>query len=186
MSWFSRLFRSPKSPSPQETLTSIPVVKFDSLLVTKAVKDDIKKNMKLIPELNTSNFNQLYDIALESVSRGRNLHLLCKALKEIEGISDSRAAEITRSLHNKATSLINRERSKSIGIKHAVWMYSGAPCMLHPKSPTEAELRQDKAHSSANGKRYKIDKGLFLDGKWTWPGVEDGCKCSSRVVLPGD
>ncbi|MBS0586854.1 MAG: hypothetical protein JSS37_02620 [Proteobacteria bacterium] len=182
MSWFSRLFRSPKS-NPQDTLKSIPIVKFDPSLVTTTVKADIKKNMRLIPELNTSNFNRLYDIALESVSRGGKQHLLCKALKEIEGISSSRAAEITLSLHSKANSLIDRERSKSIGIKHAVWMYSGVPCMLNPKSPTKAELRQDKAHSSANGKRYKIDKGLLLDGKWTWPGVEDGCKCSSRAVL---
>jgi hypothetical protein len=27
-------------------------------------------------------------------------------------------------------------------------------------------------------------KGLFVDGKWTWLGAEEGCKCSSRSVLP--
>ena len=29
-----------------------------------------------------------------------------------------------------------------------------------------------------------IAKGLLVDGKRTWPGVELGCKCVSRAVLP--
>jgi hypothetical protein len=52
-----------------------------------------------------------------------------------------------------------------------------------PRHPVAADVQQDSAHRLANGKRYEIGKGLFVDGKWTWPGVEEGCKCSSRAVI---
>ena len=78
------------------------------------------------------------------------------------------------------------ERQSSLGITHAIWMYANAPCMKDPwcDCPTAADIRQDSAHRAANGKKYEIAKGLFVDGKWTWPGVEEGCKCCSRPVLP--
>ena len=64
--------------------------------------------------------------------------------------------------------------------------HPNAPCMKEPFSscPTAADVQQDSAHRAANGKRYEISKGLFVDGKWTWPGVEEGCKCLARAVLP--
>ena len=96
-------------------------------------------------------------------------------------------SEIGRSLSNKAKAIIDRERMLSLGITHAIWMYPNAPCMKDPfcSCPTAADVQQDSAHRSANGKQYEISKGLFVDGKWTWPGVEEGCKCCSRAVLPG-
>ena len=65
-------------------------------------------------------------------------------------------------------------------------MYANAPCMKDPwcDCPTAADIRQDSAHRAANGKKYEIAKGLFVDGKWARPGVEEGCKCSARSVLP--
>jgi hypothetical protein len=104
---------------------------------------------------------------------------------KIDGMTKGRAAELALSLNNKATALIDRERQASLGISHAKWMYSNAPCMKDPSRPVAADARQDSAHRSANGKQYEIGMGLFVDGKWTWPGVEEGCKCSSRAILPG-
>jgi hypothetical protein len=37
----------------------------------------------------------------------------------------------------------------------------------------------------ANGKLFEISTGMFLNGKWTWPGVEPGCRCISKSVIPG-
>jgi len=112
--------------------------------------------------------------------------MLSTALIEIAGMSRDRAADIARSLHNKATEQINRERQSSLGIAHAIWMYANAPCMKDPwcDCPTAADIRQDSAHRAADGKRYDLSKGLLVDGKWTRPGVEKGCKCVSRAGLP--
>ena len=99
-------------------------------------------------------------------------------------MTEGLVVEITRRLHNKARGKINQERQDSLGITHAIWMYANAPCMINPRHPTAAGVRQDSAHRAADGKRYEIAKGLLVDGKWTWPGVELGCKCASRSVLP--
>lgn len=159
-------------------------VEFDPSIVSKSVKANLRRNIEFLDDLEKKHVKQVYKAALRSVLAGGDMATLCTALMKIEGMTQGRAVEITRSLHNKATEQINRERTLSLGITHAVWMYAHAPCVVDPRHPTEAELRQDAAHRAADGKRYDLSKGLLLDGKWTWPGVDDGCKCSSRSVMP--
>jgi hypothetical protein len=163
----------------------MPTVKFDPSTVTKSVKADLRRNIELLDDLGKEHVPQIYEAAVRSVSAGRDLNVLFLALMKIEGMSKGRAAEIARSLNNKATAIINRERQASLGITHAKWMYANAPCMKDPKRPSAADVKQDSAHRLANGSRYETRKGLFVDGKWTWPGVEEGCKCTSRSIVPG-
>lgn len=164
---------------------SMPTVKFDSSLVTAKIKADLKNNIKLIDDLDKKYYGSVYDAAVRAISAGGNLPLLFSALMECEGMTKGTAGEIARFLNNRAMSLISRERQSALGITHAVWMYANAPCMVNPSNPTDKDIQQDAVHCGANGTRYEIRKGLLLDGNWTWPGVEAGCKCSSRPVLPG-
>jgi len=161
----------------------IPTVKFDASRVTDTVKADIRKNIMLLEEIDKNYFDQVYDGALRSISAGRDLSALCNVLKQlnIKGMTKRRAAEIALLLNNKATAIMNREHQKSLGIKQAVWLYSGAPCEINPKEPTG----QDAAHKAANGKSFDVSKGMILDGKWTWPGIELGCRCVSKPVVRG-
>lgn len=193
MSWSRRLLqpahrptkvKSGHSPSVHHALPSMPTVKFDPSTVNKSVKANLRKNIELLDDLGKEHFREVYKVALRSVLAGRDLNMLATALTTVEGMSKRRAAEIARSLHNKASAQINRERQASLGITHAIWMYSNAPCVRNPRHPTDAEIQEDSAHRTANGKRYEISKGLFVDGKWRWPGVEEGCKCSSKSVMP--
>lgn len=188
MSWFRRLIKlsnilaeqkKPVSPS-----GAIPVVQFDSSLVTDAVKADLRKNIGLIEGLDGEQATRIYDVALVSVSKGRDLHCIADMLMSVCGMSNAQAAQVALSLSNKATGAINRERQAALGITHGIWLYSGAPCMKNPRAPTESDIRQDAAHQSANGKRFEIRKGLLVSRKRIWPGVEEGCKCSLRPVLP--
>ncbi|ELR7719775.1 phage head morphogenesis protein, partial [Salmonella enterica] len=41
------------------------------------------------------------------------------------------------------------------------------------------------SHVKANGKRFDLRKGMFLDGKWVLPGEENNCKCGWEAVIPG-
>lgn len=176
--------RSRSSPG----LQAMPTVKFDPSTVSKSVKLDLRRNIELLPDLERNHVKQIYELALRSISVGGDLHLFCTELMNmnVKGMTTGGAAEIGRSLSNKATALMGRERQASLGITHALWMYPNAPCMKDPfcSCPTAADVQQDSAHRAANGKKYEISKGLFVNGKWTWPGVEEGCKCSSRSVLP--
>jgi hypothetical protein len=165
----------------------IPTVKFDASRVTEAVKADIRQNIIRLEEIDRNHFDRVYEAALRSISAGRDLRVLYNALIEmkISGMTKRRAADIALLLNNKATALMDRERLESLGIKHALWVYSGAPCEINPKEPTGQESQQNAAHKAANGKSFDVSKGMFLDGKWTWPGVEPGCRCMSRPVVPG-
>ena len=58
----------------------------------------------------------------------------------------------------------------------AIWLYSGAPC---------GDAEQDEAHRAANGKPYSANNGMLLNGKWTRPGREEGCKCVSKSLIEG-
>lgn len=154
----------------------IPTVGFDATKVSQAVKTDLRHNIESLAEVDPNSFTTIYDAALQSISAGRALHILYQALLTIDGISKARAEEISLSLNNKATSLMKSQEQEELGIKYAYWIYSGAPC---------GNPDQDAAHRSANRQPYLVNKGLFLNGRWTLPGREDGCKCISKSVIVG-
>lgn len=192
MSWLRHLLQPSTKPTEVKGHSrsglgsqSMPTIKFDPSTVSKSAKANLRRNIGLLDDIEKKQVKQIYELALRSSVCG-DLHLFCTELMNmnIEGMTTGRAAEIGRSLRNKAKAIIDRERQASLGITHAKWMYPNAPCMKDPKHPTAADVQQDSAHRSANGEKYEISKGLFLDGKWTWPGVEDGCRCCSRSVLP--
>jgi uncharacterized protein with gpF-like domain len=167
-------------------MEAMPTIKFDPSVVTKSVKADLRRNVELLAGLEKKHIKQIYELALRSIVGRRDLYLFCTEMMNlhIEGMSRSKAAEIGRSLANKAGAVIERERQASLGITHAKWIYV-ASCVRDPSHPSAAEVQRDAAHCAANGKRYEISKGLFVDGIWTWPGVEDDCKCILRSLLPG-
>jgi hypothetical protein len=188
MSAASKLFETikragRKTTSNVEPTCSIPTVEFDASCVTDAVKADLWKNILLLEDIDRNCADQIYDAAVRSISAGRDLSVLLDALMQLNlsGMTTRRAGEISRLLNNRATAIMNRERQETLGIKRALWLYSGAPCEIDPKTPTG----QDAAHRASNGKSFDVSKGMFLNGKWTWPGVEPGCKCVSRSVVPG-
>jgi uncharacterized protein with gpF-like domain len=188
MSWFNRK-KAKLSSEPEEKAgpNRIPTVKFDASRVTDDVKLEIKEGVAQIEEIEACRFDEVYDAALHSVSAGGDLHVLYEALMRIgaDGITRRKAEEIARHINDRATSLMNRNRQKALGIEDAVWLYSGAPCMTNTHKPTAEEIRQDAAHKQANGTRFKVSKGMPLDGKWTWPGRENGCRCVSKSVISG-
>lgn len=68
---------------------------------------------------------------------------------------------------------ITRTRQQGLGLTRATWLHSTAG--KHPRPE----------HVAASGKPYDIAKGMFLEGRWTWPGVEINCRCVSVPIVPG-
>jgi len=191
---FDWLFRQRAAPAQEiapaatvELIYGIPTVKFDPKRVTEGVKADLKSNIKKIKEFDETNFDQIYNAALRSISRGRDAATLFNAIMELNlpNMTKQRASQISISLNNKATALMNRNQQASLDIKYAIWVYSGAPCQMNPRKPSAKDIRQDAAHKVADGKRYEVAKGMLLNGRLTMPGREEGCKCVSRSVIPG-
>lgn len=178
MGIFSKLFGGKDKADVAPRPHSLPTVKFDTAWVTNAVKNDLKRDIKELPDVPPHHFKIIYRAALAAISRGGDLPLLYQPLLalNIDGMTKSRAADITRLLSTRAMILIKRQRELALGISHGEWLYSRSPCT--GGSPT-----QDAAHKQANGFRFEISKGHFVDGKWTWPGYEIGCNCIWTVIV---
>ncbi len=160
-------------------------IPFDSSVVTDDVKADIGKNIKRLRRIKPEHFDQVYEATLHAVMVGGDRRALSIALKNICGFTLQVAGGITNSLCDKANTMTVRAIQQRLGVTHAIWMHAGAaPCAVNTKHPTAAEVRRNTAHIEADGKQYKISEGMFLDGKWTWPGYENGCKCVSKSIIP--
>jgi len=188
----SAVWGSPTEPPPgvASTVTgkpSMPTVKFDPSRVTAPIKADLKENIRKIAEFDDTHCDRIYAAALRSITEGGNQAVLFNAIisLDLREMSKRRAGEISRGLSFKAKALMNRDQQLSFGIREAIWVYSGAPCQLDPRKPSAKEIRQNKAHKEADGKRYEVNKGMLLNGCLTLPGREDGCKCISRPIIPG-
>jgi hypothetical protein len=168
---------------PVQLANCIPTVKFDPTRVTDAVLVDLKENIRAIPEAGVDDFETIYQAAFSAISVGGALDVIYAALMEVDGMTKSRASDISRSLNSKAKAIMDAERQAQLGIKYATWLYSGAPCGVNPKEPGGED--QDAAHKAANGKPFLISEGMLLNGVRTWPGREDGCKCVSKSMMPG-
>lgn len=133
----------------------------------------IGEQVGLIKSIAQQHLSEVEGLVMRSVSQGRKLDELTKELQERYGVTKRRAALIARDQNNKATASITRVRQQELGITEAVWLHSHGG--KHPRP----------SHVAANGKRYDIAKGMYLDGKWVWPGTEINCRCVSKSIIPG-
>lgn len=133
----------------------------------------VNANVSLIKSIPRQHMQKVEGMVMRSVQTGRDLGQLSKDLRNEFGVTRRRAHLIARDQNNKATSALTKVRQDECGIEEAYWRHSHAG--KHPR-PT---------HVAADGKKYKIAKGMYLDGKWTYPGFEINCKCFSQSVVPG-
>lgn len=142
-------------------------------MLNDTVEAIIGENVSLIKSIASQHLTQVETMVMQSVQNGRDLGTLAKGLEKQFGVSKRRAALIARDQNNKATSVIARTRQKSLGITQAKWRHSHAGKTPRP------------SHVKADGQIYDIDKGMYLDGVWTWPGVEINCRCTCSPIIPG-
>ena len=149
-------------------------VKFN---MTRAANDvmqaTIGQQVGLIKSIAEHHLGDVEGLVMRSVQTGRDLETLNRELKHRFKLTKKRAALIARDQNNKATAAMTRVRQQELGITKAIWVHSAAGKEPRPE------------HVAANGKEYDVAKGMFLEGVWTWPGVEINCRCVSRPILPG-
>ena len=165
---------------PQATISCVPVVTGDFSRVTEAVKADLWQAVVQTEDIPAESAQFVYEVSLRAAVTG-NLYEMAEALKN-SGILPQQAAALCRWLPTRAKSLITRDERIKLGLTEAIWIYSGAPCKANPTDDTSKS--RDEAHRLANGQRYNVVEGLTFNGRSTWPGYEQGCKCSSKSVLP--
>ena len=157
----------------------MPTVRFDRSLVTADVKADLLTTIKTLNEIPAEHVKAVYRIALSSIERGRDLYTFQTGMERLSlnHLDKRDISEIGLFLNNRATTLMDRNRCKAIGIERARWVYSGAPCT--------GSSFQDELHRSLDGTEFPIADGINVRGTAIWPGIERGCKCTSRSLING-
>jgi SPP1 gp7 family putative phage head morphogenesis protein len=140
--------------------------------IAQATVSQATSLIKTIPQQHMAKVEQA---VMRSVQTGRDLGALSKDLREIAGVSERRAAFISRDQNNKATAAFTRARQIESGITEAVWLHSSAGKKPRP------------AHVGMNGKRYDVAKGMWDEDEreWVFPGQLIRCRCLCRPVVSG-
>ena len=163
----------------------IPTVKFDASKITPAIEIELKAAIRETNEIPEAEHIRIFDAVLAGVKRGGDLYVIAKALETMPGnLSKAKVGEICRNLNNRAMAKVTTQRQTDLGITHAKWLYSGAPCVAN-FPPSESDLARDAAHKAANGQEYEVSKGIFMNGLWRRPREEPGCKCVANSVILG-
>ncbi len=151
---------------------------FVEFTMTPAMRDafeaSLVENMGLIRSIPEQYLQQVQGIVMRSYSAGRDLQTMTREIKALYPKVKDRAVLIARDQSNKANAVVQRARQKELGISEAIWMHSHAGKEPRP------------THVAMNGKRYKVEKGMYDSAvrKWIFPGEEINCRCTSRSVLP--
>jgi SPP1 gp7 family putative phage head morphogenesis protein len=140
--------------------------------LNNALQASIAENVNLIRSIPEQHLTQVRTLVMQSVARGRDLSQLTDDLQERYGITRRRAAFIALDQNNKATAVMQAARQESIGIDEGIWRHSHAG--KHPR----------KSHVKANGKRFKLRKGMLIDGEYIFPGQKPRCRCGWEIVTP--
>lgn len=138
-----------------------------------AVQAVVGENVTLIRSIASKHIADVEGLVMRSVAAGRDLGSLASELEDTYNVTKGRAALIARHQNNVATAHLLRARHIELGVTEARWLHSTGGRKPRPE------------HVAFNGKTYDIAKGAYLEGKWTWPGVEINCRCVSVPIIPG-
>lgn len=133
----------------------------------------IGEQVGLIKSIASQHLTQVQTVVMQGVQTGRDLGYIHNQLRERYGVTKRRAALIARDQSNKATSTLTRTRQLALGIEKGIWRHSGAGKEPRPE------------HVAADGKEFDLQKGMYLEGVWTWPGHEINCRCTWTPVIAG-
>lgn len=176
--WFADSTQKRSSAALQKILADAGMtVRFQ---LTRTMRDayeaTIAENVGLIRSIAQEYHSQVGGMVMRSVTAGRDLGELTKALEGRFDITRKRAALIARDQNNKATSVFVRVRQQERGLK-AVWLHSHGGKVPRP------------THLANTGKTYDPAKGWFDPDpkvrKYIWPGELINCRCVSRSVVKG-
>ena len=143
----------------------------NSRYVEEQAQIAIGENVALIKSIGNQYLDNVRAAVWRSVKGGYDLESLVKQLMQIDGVTERRAKLIARDQTVKANQAFEDGRARELGITEAYWLHSHAGKTWRP------------SHVAANGTRYEIDKGLYLDGKWTKTGEEINCRCRKNLII---
>jgi uncharacterized protein with gpF-like domain len=144
----------------------------------------ISENVGLIKSIASQHLQQVEGVVMRNVQKGSDLNTMTRELHERFDVPMQRAAFIARDQNSKMTTVITKARQTQAGIKRAVWMHSNITAPGHFR-PEHLSFSRGEHTPGAKGPMYVVADGAYLENRWTWPGFEINCRCTSRPVIEG-
>lgn len=138
----------------------------------------ISENVALIRSIPEKYFTDVEGMVFRAVAKGGDRKGLADEIEanfgKRHGITRRRAEFIARDQVRKATSSLSKARMQAAGIEEGEWVHSGGG-----NNPRHSHVVAGKER-----RRYRLDKGCLIDGKYIFPGQLPGCGCTCKPVLP--
>lgn len=155
-------------------------VPFEMTPAMRDIKDaTINQNVALIKSIPQQYLSEVEGMVQRSVQTGRDMGQLSDDLQKRFGITKRRAAFISRTQNEMATSAFNKARLMEVGIEECVWVHSGGG--REPR-PTHVKAGRDKV-------KFKTSEGWFDPDPKVRRHIQSGelinCRCTQRPVLKG-
>ena len=156
--WSVPLIRGQRiSPQAAEQIPSI--VEEMTELITKMASDDLAR---------------LQETIVEGLLNGQSIGALESTLRASSGFSAARAKRVALDQSIKVNQAVQRANCEAAGITEAIWVH------------VPGQYSSRASHIAMNGKRFKLDKGLYDSavGHCVLPGSEPFCRCIHRNIIP--
>ena len=174
--WFLRRMRTTSAAQFKAAMKAagFTVKMASSRVMNDVVKALIAENVSLIRSIPSQYFQQVESLVQRSIIQGRDVAYLRDELHHRYAVTQNRAKLIARDQNNKAFQAIKRVENKQLGITEGIWVHV----------PGTKSSR--KTHMKMNGKRFKLDEGLYdADvGRKVLAGELPCCNCTYRAVIP--
>lgn len=133
----------------------------------------VAENVGLIKSIPAQYLDQVQREVLQAVQEGWPLDRLSQALQHRYGVTKRRADLIAKDQCAKITEEVKEKRALAAGFTEATWWHS------------EGGRYPRKSHQRANGKRYELAKGCWIDNEYIRPAQKINCRCFCTFHLPG-
>lgn len=130
----------------------------------------LDSNISLVQGLVENELQQLKNAIMRNMQSGVPASELAKGLSNHLSVSRRRAETIARTEVNTLTNQLNDRRATEIGLEWGIWR-------------GVEDNRERESHRRAEGKRFRLKKGLKIDGRYTWPGQDPNCRCWTEYPL---
>ena len=133
----------------------------------------VEQNVNLIKSIASEHLTQVQGIVLRGIETGHDLSRMTEDLEKSFGVTERRAAMISRDQTAKATNNLSRQRLMDYGVTKGKWMH------------TSSGKTYRDSHVEMDGEIYDIEEGCWDDdyGDYVQPGELVNCHCVCIPVI---
>lgn len=146
---------------------------YHSMKERAVFKSIVTENVNLIKSIASQHLTQVTGIVLRGIESGHDLAKMSEALTKSFGVTERRAALISRDQTNKATQSLSRQRLMDYGVTKGKWLH------------TSAGKTYRESHVEMDGEIYDLEEGCYDPdyGDFIQPAELVSCHCCCIPIV---